>query len=170
MAGKGVLMENTTTQKLTRRNALLAALAQIEHDANTDAVCERMGWARDAYLAALKRAADASRTRKSSGEPSATQIANDNLMRGVVLDFIRAYGEPVTSSIIRDNVAEVASAQKASAIIARGLALDLLEVSPYVREVKSAKTGKVSKRNVAYQVKGFDWSEFEPKTKAEKAE
>lgn len=157
-------------QKLTRRNALLAALAQVEHDGNTDAVCARMGWSRDAYLAALKRAADASRTRKSSGEPSATQVANDNLARGVVLEFVKAYGEPVTASIIRDNVAEVASAQKASAIIARGIALGLLELSPYVREVTSAKTGKVSKRNVAYQVKGFDWSEFEPKTKADKGE
>lgn len=156
-------MENTnTTRKLTRRNAIMAALELVKHSAQTEQVCSVMGWTVDDFVKSLERAADASRN-KRSGEPTATSIKNDALIRDVLIPFVRDFGKPVTSSIVRDNAGspDILTASKATALIRRAVSQGLLEMSPYVSE-RVSKSGKVNKVNVAYQVPGFDWSDFEP--------
>lgn len=162
---------DATTIKLTRRNALQVAIAICKAaDQETRKACDVAGWSKDAFVDALTRAQDAARS-KRSGEPTASQVKNDSLVRTVLVPFVKAYGKPVTSSVVRDNFGnpDVRTTQKATTLIRRAVTLGLLKPSPYITETVSAKTGKVVRHNVSYQVPGFDWSGYEPQSKRAKA-
>lgn len=158
---------DATIVKLTRRNALQVAIAICKAaDQETRKACDVAGWSKDAFIDALTRAQDAARSKRSE-EPTASQVKNDELVRNVLVPFVEAYGEPVTSSVVRDNLGspDIRTTQKATTLIRRAVTLGLLKPSPYITQTVSAKTGKVVRRNVSYQAPGFDWSDFEPRPK-----
>lgn len=162
---------DATVVKLTRRNALQVAIAICKAaDKETRKACDVAGWSKDALIDALTRAQDAARS-KRSGEPTASQAKNDNLVRTVLVPFVGACSEPVTSSVVRDGVGhpDIRTTQKATTLIRRAVTLGLLKPSPYITETVSVRTGKVVRHNVAYQVPGFDWSGFAPAQKRAKA-